>query len=99
KASALLPLLSAAVLLLIGQLLRRRFDLLQQPMFSQGNPMSWRIPTLAGESDKAESGWQRVKRLRQRHLQGLARWPVMGLRDTAVWWLMLMLLLALALRN
>ncbi|MEW8210044.1 MAG: hypothetical protein AB2735_06250, partial [Candidatus Thiodiazotropha taylori] len=99
KASALLPLLSAAVLLLIGQLLRRRFDSLQQPLLSVGNSMSWRIPLLAGESVKAESDWQLVKRFRQRYLQGFARWQLMGLRDTAVWWLMLMLLLALALRN
>ncbi|MCG8026811.1 MAG: complex I subunit 5 family protein [Candidatus Thiodiazotropha taylori] len=99
KASALLPLLSAAVLLLIGQLLRRRFDSLQQPLLFVGNSMSWRIPLLAGESVKAESDWQLVKRFRQRYLQGFARWQLMGLRDTAVWWLMLMLLLALALRN
>ncbi|MCG8080750.1 MAG: hypothetical protein JAY73_07020, partial [Candidatus Thiodiazotropha taylori] len=59
----------------------------------------WRIPLLAGESVKAESDWQLVKRFRQRYLQGFARWQLMGLRDTAVWWLMLMLLLALALRN
>ncbi|MCG7983598.1 MAG: hypothetical protein JAY90_12740 [Candidatus Thiodiazotropha lotti] len=99
EASALLPLILAAVLLLVWQFLRQWFDLLQQPRLSIGNRMPWRISLHVGERLKAESVWQPVNQLRRRHLPDFGRWQVRGLRDSAVWWLLLMLSLALTLRQ
>jgi formate hydrogenlyase subunit 3/multisubunit Na+/H+ antiporter MnhD subunit len=101
EVKALLPLMLGAGLILMGLFLRRWFALLQQSADLRLQRMIPRFPQLHLDSLELRAGlplqWHPLKQTLQPQRSDQRRQLTWSLQDSAIWWLMLILALLLAL--
>ncbi|MCG8488723.1 MAG: hypothetical protein MI756_14715 [Chromatiales bacterium] len=101
EAKALLPLILAVVLMLIGRLLWQRFVAIPLPTDFRIIRLVPRFSQIDKDRFRVNNGvqqiWLPLKQILSHRLTEPGGQPIASLRDSAIWWLMLMLALLLAL--